>query len=367
MIRRTGVTLIEVLVAIFVTSIGLLALLALFPLGAVNMAEMIRNGRAALAAIDGAANIRVWQISQPHPQDLPPSYAPIHNDYFVTLAYGGKAVYAGQLPLSPPKPDGPSYAVFVDPLGFESYSAVSNFSQWVAGGPGIPPVGPGIPRQTVSVFNPSPLPPGTIFNPNPKPLVSTFDAISVTRRATMLRWFSLLDDIAFGTDGLPGPVERPPSERLVQRENRYSWAYLLRRPRFSDPSVVEMTIAVYDRRVLQLGGASLLPVGETAYPVEISAANTVNLVYAGGLPKPSLRAGGWILDATPLPGHGYFYRVVSVSDTVTAQGKPAVQVELQDNIRTVNVVNNARVPVFSQAVVMDNLVEVFERGPVAVP
>jgi hypothetical protein len=108
-------------------------------------------------------------------------------------------------------------------------------------------------------------------------------------------------------------------------------------------------------------------VGETAYPVEITAPNTVNLVYAGGLPKPALRAGGWILDATPLPGHGYFYRVVSVADTLSSKGQSAVQVELQNNIRTTNVVNNVSVPVFQQAVVMDNLVEVFERGPVAVP
>jgi hypothetical protein len=152
----------------------------------------------------------------------------------------------------------------------------------------------------------------------------------------------------------------------VQRENRYSWAYLLRRPRFSDPSVVEMTIAVYNRRPLQLGGASFLPVGESAYPVEIEAANTVNLVYAGGLPKPALRAGGWVLDATPLPGHGYFYRVVSVSDTLSSGSQPAVKVELQNNIRTPDLRSlpaNIK-PIF---VVMDNLVEVFERGPVAVP
>jgi Tfp pilus assembly protein PilV len=335
MIRRTGVSLIEVLVAIFVTALGLLALLALFPLGAVNMAQAIRDSRTAHAAADAAANIKAWPISQPQVANqavAAPSYAPMHTDFFISAAYAGSA------PLPPPNPNDPSYAVYVDPAGIESYSSVQQFARWVAGVPGIP-------RQTLSIFNPT---------------SSTYITNPVLRRATLLRWFTLLDDIAFGTNGLP-------SGGVVQRENRYSWAYVLRRPRYSDASVVEMTIAVYDRRPLQLGAGSLLPVGETAYPVESDPAdplNTLNLVYAGGLQKPALRTGGWIFDATPLPGHGYFYRVVSVTETSSLKGQPAVKVELQNNVRTLD--GNRR-PIFTQAVVMDNLAEVFERGPVSVP
>ena len=40
--RRDGATLVEVLVAIFVMGIGLLALLALFPLGVLTMEASIR-------------------------------------------------------------------------------------------------------------------------------------------------------------------------------------------------------------------------------------------------------------------------------------------------------------------------------------
>ncbi len=39
--RRRGITLIEVLVAIFIMAIGLLAILTLFPLGALRMAEAL--------------------------------------------------------------------------------------------------------------------------------------------------------------------------------------------------------------------------------------------------------------------------------------------------------------------------------------
>ncbi|MCI0703606.1 MAG: prepilin-type N-terminal cleavage/methylation domain-containing protein, partial [Planctomycetia bacterium] len=44
--RRAGVTLLEVLTAIFITGVALLALLVLFPLGAMAMAQAIKDDRA---------------------------------------------------------------------------------------------------------------------------------------------------------------------------------------------------------------------------------------------------------------------------------------------------------------------------------
>src|SRR5262249_21352821 len=49
MSHRNGVTLTEVLVAIFIMGIGLLSLLVLFPLGALNMAQAIKDERVAAA------------------------------------------------------------------------------------------------------------------------------------------------------------------------------------------------------------------------------------------------------------------------------------------------------------------------------
>jgi prepilin-type N-terminal cleavage/methylation domain-containing protein len=49
---QRGVTLVEVLVAIFVSGIGLLALLTLFPLGALEMAQAIPDDRTAALADD---------------------------------------------------------------------------------------------------------------------------------------------------------------------------------------------------------------------------------------------------------------------------------------------------------------------------
>src|SRR5438132_8659794 len=64
--NRSGVTLIEVLVSIFVTAIGLLAILALFPVGAFSMATAIKNGRCVQASINAKAlanSARIWQDS----------------------------------------------------------------------------------------------------------------------------------------------------------------------------------------------------------------------------------------------------------------------------------------------------------------
>jgi prepilin-type N-terminal cleavage/methylation domain-containing protein len=49
---QAGVTLVEVLVAIFVMGVGLLALLTLFPLGALELAQAIEDDRTAAVAAE---------------------------------------------------------------------------------------------------------------------------------------------------------------------------------------------------------------------------------------------------------------------------------------------------------------------------
>ena len=49
------------------------------------------------------------------------------------------------------------------------------------------------------------------------------------------RWFSLHDDMKFGEDALP------PAGAAVQKGGRYTWAYLLRRPRAFSDAVVDMS------------------------------------------------------------------------------------------------------------------------------
>jgi Prokaryotic N-terminal methylation motif len=53
--QRAGITLIEVLFAIFIAGVGLLALLTLFPLGVSEMAQAIKDDRAGKLATDATA------------------------------------------------------------------------------------------------------------------------------------------------------------------------------------------------------------------------------------------------------------------------------------------------------------------------
>jgi len=318
--RRPAATLVEVLIAIFVMALGMLALLTLFPLGALTMAQAIKDDRTANAAANAAAVARILNL----PQD-PGLFAP--NDPF-----------SNPLPNTPTAaalPDGPSYPVFVDPAGFRGYSGVPLWSIWAGGRPG------GIPRRSIS-FLQTPNAPPTLHN------------------SRLLNWFSLIDDLNFLDSGLP-PVP------VIQRENRYSWSYLLRRPRSSTPGVTELTVVVYDRRPLYLsdmpGVGALQGQGEIAYDAQALGPNVVRLLHPGR-EKPALRKGGWILDdtaaASPVellrhgPVHGHFYRVVGISEVSAGE----TDLELATNLRTERV---------ASVLIMENVAEVFEKGALTGP
>src|SRR5262249_16917222 len=61
-----------------------------------------------------------------------------------------------------------------------------------------------------------------------------------------LRRFTLLDDLEF----TPGDATADTSSSVLKRSNKYTWAYLVKRPRVGDASVAELTIVVYNNRPL---------------------------------------------------------------------------------------------------------------------
>ena len=95
--HRRGVTLIEVLTAIFIMGVGLLAILTLFPLGALSMARAVRDDRAATAGSNAGSFANAMDL---------------RNDPFVVNALLAPPP-AG---FAAPDPDSPSYPVLVDPL-----------------------------------------------------------------------------------------------------------------------------------------------------------------------------------------------------------------------------------------------------------
>jgi prepilin-type N-terminal cleavage/methylation domain-containing protein len=186
--RRGGVTLIEVLVAIFVMGIGLICLLTLFPLGAMRMAASFKDERAAQAAINARTVADIKKLRTD----------PGVVDYFKNP--GGQA----GSPLPSADPNSPSYPVFVDPTG----AAMSG-----------PMLGSNIARVAPSWFDHA--------NPN------------------LMTYFNLMDDVTFqrnyGTPKLYGFGR-------VERERLYAWAYLLQRPRLGEESVVNVSVCVFQRR-----------------------------------------------------------------------------------------------------------------------
>jgi hypothetical protein len=324
MVKRSGVTLVEVLVAIFVTSMGLIALMALFPVGALNMARAVQGNRAVQCATNGNAVAIVKTLKSDT------NIVPLFNATNTTP--GIPATY----PATAPDPTGPSYPVVVDYVGW-----------LISGGTGTTPtmmattaISPGIPR----------IAPTFITTP-PTGSTSALEAI---------RWLTLGDEFTFYVDGNPsGALTGGP----LLRERRYSWSYLVQLPTAGTPpstsGAVNLTVIVYSSR-------SQAVLGELSYPVDWSAVTNNNSVVvnygAAGLPRPAIKVGQWVLDATvvtPKAGggfnpdpHGDFYRVVNVTDASAT----SVLLEFEQQIR------HTSGPGTGVLCVMDNVIEVFNRS-----
>lgn len=300
--------MVEVLMAIFVVGIGTLSILVLFPLGMQNSAQAIAHNQTALAAATAEALLEWRQVRvdrcvigvgpgqenfQPpvNPELVAPGsmYEYLSQPPFFTGVQIG--VFDGLLNLNKGEKEyqGPSPPVFVDPLG---QAVMSSFRVGEAKAVGSP----GIPRSAVSFAQ------------------SAKDA---------RRWFTLDNDASFAPNGAPELVFG-----LVPRERQYSWAYVLKRPRFKEPRVAECTIVVFRRRPLIGPNDETVLTGPAAYQGRIftRGETTASVLWT---PSLALRPGFWIFDATALDQasaqnrglvsplfNGYFYQVVHVSDPV---------------------------------------------------
>lgn len=304
---RRGITLLEVLTAIFIMGVGLLALLTLFPLGALNMAQAVRDDRAAAAGANAAAlavahDLRNDTAVALYGGDKPPGFLPY-------VANATPPTY----PLLP-DPYGPGYPVFVDPfyvnLGSGSLGSV-------------PGVTPGVLRVS----------PGYV-TASPAPLTS------------MARWFTFQDEIGFQTTGQPVGDLPSGGGGSIRRPGTYSWAYLVRRPRSSRPDLTEVSVVVYAGRPTDSVS------GEGVHAATSATANSVTFSFSGE--KPNIRKGGWILDTSYVASGGYgtvnghFYRVANVID----DNATTMTLELETSLKAG----------LSHFVIMENVIAVLDRG-----
>jgi hypothetical protein len=320
MTRRTGATLIEVLVAIFVMGIGMLALLTLFPIGVLTMRQAIQDDRSASSSAAATAIAKM---------KLQPSL------YDAWFTQADQDYVPNQQTLVPAPSDGPSHALLLDTVGRLRYAG-SNYGDWVGG-------------QTNGIRR-LPFP-----NPNAP---TTMDA---------LRWQISPDDVDFDGTGVPLQV----APNVFERNSAYSWAYLLRRPMQGKPNVVELTVVVFNDRPLALNNLS--QAGETQFAATFNpASNVVSVTWNPNLPPPAVSVGGWIMDTTPTldpngnpnkfgPAHARFYRVVSLTQT----GANSVDMEVQSPIKGFPLPPPSPANTFTGSiVVIEGIAEVFEKGPV---
>jgi hypothetical protein len=341
MTRRSGVTLVEVLVAIFVMAIGLIALLTLFPLGVLRMYQALRDERCSECAYNADKIGIMFNVRNDRDvvTDIPTGG--VIADFFANPLPG-----PGGLPNADPY--GESYPVLVDPIGYFASPAAGNGRDWVGGAKGFL-------RRRPVVF---------------------------TATKDINRWFTLWDDISFestNTDPLVPPGTAQRSGTAVLRNTRYSWAYLLQRPQTSDRSVVNCSIVVFDQRSLSPTGT--LQLEEYVYDkaAYFNPTNgTIAIDYTANVPPP-VRVGDWILDSSvyqPKPttgsAHAYFYRVTATEEFVKGVTTYA-RYEVQNPIR-----GYADLPAVADpfdgspanlgtVVVIRGIAEVFEKGPVRLP
>lgn len=314
---RRGITLVESLVAMFIAALAMIALMALFPLGALQMGQALKDSRCADTAINAESLMRThWQANVVEP----PAGS---QDPFV-VSFGAY-------------PDQPSDPVFIDPIGRQS--TVANIANLPAAF--LPSLPTGfqfnLPRQTLSV-------------------TPTF--------GRAYRFCTLLDDMTFDPAGLPVRTSGP-----VDRAGRYNWTAVLQRPQSTVPTIADVTVLVFDGRAAGFTASN----AEVAYPNNNSSlsyavgSTTLVIPFDQNQPKPLLAKGRWVmlttagtLDTTTTPNTPLtptrvsFYRAVSVDDSTAGQ----LTVELATAVKPMH----ATVAV-TRAVVFAGLAEVFDRPP----
>jgi prepilin-type N-terminal cleavage/methylation domain-containing protein len=312
MTRRPGVTLMEVLIAMFIMAIGMLALLVLFPVGAVSMAQALKDDRCAYASTVSENTAIVSNIR--------------YGDLTVTTQLNA-ALAASLTGLG---------MVYVDPYGFHY-----GLNALPLGGPLIVP-----PIQRVS---PSFI---TTIPPTAPPVLPT---------QLCDRWFSLPDDIGYNLSGYPDP----PFVGGIDRGRRYSFAYLLRKQLSlqATPTLlanatnatqipVQLYAVVYSGRpIFSLAttpGEYYLPLVAPITPATAVFPNSVTLLGTG---LQGLKRGGWVFE----PYNGYFYRVTNIAENTLAN---TTTVEFQQNLRWASP-NPIPIPAI---VGMDYVAEVFDKG-----
>jgi hypothetical protein len=338
---RRGISLVEVLIAIFVMGIGMLSILVLFPLGALNMARALKDDRVGSMSANVDALVSAFNLRNDTSIVNPTAAPPIN--YFTSPV--GNSANPGGAQFLAPDDNGPSYPVWVDPYFYNNSGGILSTLGSSAGGVVAMPAG--YPYTLLPIGRVAP------------------SFANTTQLAD--RWFSLLDDLYFDRSGLPNNFQLGPD---LQRQGYFTLACMVRRRKAAQASPVDLWVIAYQGRSVQA------PVAESAYVVQSSANpppvpnvpakgdTSVTLVWGPGQSGPDLRRGNWLFDTSYTSGttatgrtygyvNGKFYRVMDAVNTSTTSMKVEISPPIEDSAQATTV---------ATMVVLDRAVEVFERG-----
>lgn len=394
--RHPGITLTEVLVALFVMAIGMIALLVMFPLGAQQIAQAIKDERSAQAANNADNILRDhWRkhvieylknggseanLVNPLSPDAihymmameRPGTAPT-NDVPNAVGAANNNQPAARGAAMPPLTDAafvslateasrPSYPVFISPYYELSRNATGYIQsrRWVGGirpndaqGQTLANVAAGqtrVPRRTLN------------FPPQPQ---TGANGYSTQNSNWQFRMSTLMDDLDFDDDGNANVGGN------ITRTGRYNWDWVVQRPSQGNRLTMNLSVIVYDQRPYRMNRAD----DEVVYNVNGLAVGSlqVNLNYnAGATPPtfpPAIRAGQWIMDGTINNTLGIrnanFYRVTAVTDVpAAAPGVGQVRLDLQTPIRQPAGTAPATLTTYNaQFYILRGVAEVLERRP----
>jgi Prokaryotic N-terminal methylation motif len=370
--RRAGLSLVEVLVALFIMALGMIALLTLFPLGALQMGQALKDDRCSQAVYAADNYMRsYWKkyvLEQPANSRDPFTQAftnPRSNAYpSLTVTPMIQAGQGGAMPTLNNGQNGeePSYPVFIDPRGFEGRRRNAAFAQevfWVAGRQTANPLQARIPRRTLGV--------------NVTPLASTpalSGLIQFGPYVDPVRTCTLLDDLTYDENASARRVDSGNNALPVERQGRYTWGWMLQLPRVAERTYANMAVVVYDARNPDFPAVD----GEATYDAALTPGSTsVAFAYPAGA-VPNVRAGGWVLDgsmqnnnlgpATPRFRLANFYRVTGVE---LDEATNTIRLDLQTPIKPLPTGTwptvNGTYP--GKLYVLKGVAEVFERRPLS--
>lgn len=272
--RRPGLSVLEVMTAMFVAALGMLSLLSLFPLGAVQMGQALRDARAAETVAQADTHMRLWwqrDVVERTPGAEDRGFNALDNP---NNTFDGAHPF-GTVPVAATDTN-PSYPLAVDALGWQARNGLGTRQSRLAGGAAAPTNGL-LPRRSLD---------WVLGSGNPA--------------AFSFRVATMMDDLTFNQVALPyndDTVAATNAALAVDRQGRYNWLAIVQRPVNANRHVADLKVAVFDARP---PGIAPIDAEQVFAPTGGSGVGSSQIVLnVGAANRPEyLKAGSWVLDGT---------------------------------------------------------------------